>query len=133
MNCEASFLSFLRYLFFAVVIAFNTCVMASEYYGMSQLHADLISYCNSILTLMFTTELILKLMGLGARNYLNSIGNIFDALLVDEAHRLNYKSGLYQNLGENQILEIINAFNKYPSLLVVFIVLLPHKILSDYS
>lgn len=35
--------------------------------------------------------------------------NIFDALLVDEAHRLNYKSGLYQNLGENQILEIINA------------------------
>lgn len=35
--------------------------------------------------------------------------NIFDALIVDEAHRLNYKSGLYQNLGDNQILEIINA------------------------
>ena len=35
--------------------------------------------------------------------------NIFDALLVDEAHRLNYKSGLYQNLGENQILEILKA------------------------
>ena len=68
--------------FFAVVIAVNTCVMASEYYGMDQLHFDLINYCNSILTLLFTFELVLKLMGLGARNYLNSIGNIFDALLV---------------------------------------------------
>lgn len=33
----------------------------------------------------------------------------FDALIVDEAHRLNAKSGMYQNLGENQILEIIRA------------------------
>jgi hypothetical protein len=30
-------------------------------------------------------------------------------LLVDEAHRLNEKSGLYGNLGENQIKELINA------------------------
>ena len=30
-------------------------------------------------------------------------------LLVDEAHRLNEKSGLFSNLGENQIKEIINA------------------------
>ena len=35
--------------------------------------------------------------------------NIFDALIVDEAHRLNEKSGLYQNQGENQIKEIMNA------------------------
>ena len=33
----------------------------------------------------------------------------FDVLLVDEAHRLNEKSGLFSNLGENQIKEIINA------------------------
>lgn len=33
----------------------------------------------------------------------------FDCLIVDEAHRLNEKSGMYQNLGENQIKEIINA------------------------
>ena len=31
------------------------------------------------------------------------------ALVVDEAHRLNLKSGLYANLGENQIKEIINT------------------------
>jgi DUF2075 family protein len=36
-------------------------------------------------------------------------GDPFDALVVDEAHRLNEKSGLYLNLGENQIKELINA------------------------
>jgi DUF2075 family protein len=35
--------------------------------------------------------------------------NAFDALIVDEAHRLNEHSGLYGNLGENQIKEIINS------------------------
>jgi DUF2075 family protein len=32
-----------------------------------------------------------------------------DALVVDEAHRLNEKSGLYSNRGENQIKEIMDA------------------------
>lgn len=35
--------------------------------------------------------------------------NAFDALIVDEAHRLNEKSGLYGNLGDNQIKELIVA------------------------
>lgn len=35
--------------------------------------------------------------------------NILDTLLVDEAHRLNEKSGIYHNKGENQIKEIIHA------------------------
>lgn len=35
--------------------------------------------------------------------------NAFDVLIVDEAHRLNQKSGLYGNLGDNQIKEIIAA------------------------
>jgi len=35
--------------------------------------------------------------------------NLFDTLIIDEAHRLNEKSGLFQNLGINQILEIIEA------------------------
>lgn len=45
----------------------------------------------------------------GSGSFVDSQSNIFDALVVDEAHRLNLKSGLYSNLGENQILEIINA------------------------
>lgn len=35
--------------------------------------------------------------------------NAFDVLIVDEAHRLNEKSGLYANLGENQIKELIQS------------------------
>ena len=35
--------------------------------------------------------------------------NIVDTILVDEAHRLNEKSGMFQNMGENQIKEIIHA------------------------
>jgi DUF2075 family protein len=35
--------------------------------------------------------------------------NSFGALVVDEAHRLNEKSGLYANLGDNQMAELIGA------------------------
>ena len=33
----------------------------------------------------------------------------YDVLVVDEAHRLNAKSGMFQHLGENQVKEIIRA------------------------
>lgn len=45
----------------------------------------------------------------GSGSFVNEEANKFDALIVDEAHRLNFKSGLYSNLGENQALEIMNA------------------------
>jgi uncharacterized protein len=45
----------------------------------------------------------------GSGNFFVAQENSFDALIVDEAHRLNEKSGLYANLGENQIKEIIKT------------------------
>jgi len=45
----------------------------------------------------------------GSGSYTKTEPNVFDALIIDEAHRLNEKSGLYQNLGENQIKELISA------------------------
>jgi DUF2075 family protein len=45
----------------------------------------------------------------GSGSYINSRNGEFDALIVDEAHRLNEKSGMFSNLGENQIKEIIDA------------------------
>jgi DUF2075 family protein len=45
----------------------------------------------------------------GSGSYYSSKFNEFDVLIVDEAHRLNEKSGMFQNLGENQIKEIIHA------------------------
>lgn len=45
----------------------------------------------------------------GSGAYVETAPNTFDCLIVDEAHRLNEKSGLYGNLGVNQIKEIIVA------------------------
>ncbi|NEU10102.1 DUF2075 domain-containing protein [Flavihumibacter sp. R14] len=45
----------------------------------------------------------------GSGAYIGADANTFDALVVDEAHRLNEKSGMFKNLGENQIKEIIEA------------------------
>lgn len=45
----------------------------------------------------------------GSGSFTESTSNSIDVLIVDEAHRLNEKSGLYANLGENQIKELINA------------------------
>ncbi|PRO66422.1 DUF2075 domain-containing protein [Alkalicoccus urumqiensis] len=45
----------------------------------------------------------------GSGSYTEAGENELDALLVDEAHRLNEKSGMFQHLGENQTKEIIHA------------------------
>ncbi len=45
----------------------------------------------------------------GSGVFVDSLKDDFDCLIVDEAHRLNEKSGMFQNKGENQVKEIINA------------------------
>lgn len=45
----------------------------------------------------------------GSGGFFETDPNAFDTLVVDEAHRLNAKSGLYGNLGENQVMEIIRS------------------------
>jgi uncharacterized protein len=61
-----------------------------------------------------------KLKGEYKRDYISKLfqgsgsfhkcqSNLFDSIIIDESHRLNAKSGMYKNLGENQIKEIINS------------------------
>ena len=45
----------------------------------------------------------------GSGSYIDAPENEFDSLIVDEAHRLNEKSGMFSHLGENQVKEIIKA------------------------
>jgi len=45
----------------------------------------------------------------GSGGFHNADPNVFDTLVVDEAHRLNARSGLYGNLGENQVMELIRS------------------------
>lgn len=45
----------------------------------------------------------------GSGTYVDVSKNMIHTVLVDEAHRLNAKSGMFHNLGENQIKELIHA------------------------
>ncbi|SFD42054.1 hypothetical protein SAMN05216238_101260 [Lentibacillus persicus] len=45
----------------------------------------------------------------GSGSFTKSELNEFDVIVVDEAHRLNEKSGFFGNMGENQIKELIKA------------------------
>lgn len=60
------------------------------------------------LTGKFTKSRISNLFK-GSGSYFQSDKNDFDTLIVDEAHRLNEKSGLFSNLGENQVYEVIKS------------------------
>lgn len=51
----------------------------------------------------------IKTLFKGSGSFINVPNNFFDCLIVDEAHRLNEKSGMFNNLGESQIKEIIHA------------------------
>ena len=53
------------------------------------------------------TEISNLFSGSGA--FTQTSADAFDALIVDEAHRLNEKSGLYGNLGEHQVKELIHS------------------------
>ena len=64
-------------------------------------------YRSSLTGTLRQTEISNLFSGSGA--FIETEPNVFSVLLVDEAHRLNEKSGLYGNLGENQIKELIRA------------------------
>ena len=60
------------------------------------------------LTGSFTKTRISNLFS-GSGAFVNNEADSYDTLIVDEAHRLNEKSGLYRNLGDNQVTELIRS------------------------
>ncbi len=60
------------------------------------------------LTGAFTKSRISHLFS-GSGAFVEHEPDAYDTLIVDEAHRLNEKSGLYRNLGDNQVRELIRA------------------------
>ena len=51
----------------------------------------------------------LKNLFVSSGSFTSTLKEEFDVLIVDEAHRLNEKSGIFSHMGENQIKEIINS------------------------
>lgn len=60
------------------------------------------------LTGTFTRTRISNLFS-GSGAFMNDEADSYDTLIVDEAHRLNQKSGLYRNRGDNQVKELIRS------------------------
>lgn len=69
-----------NFIMFAIVL--NTLMMASEYYGMTQLHRTINDDLNIVLNVIFLAEMILKLIALGCKGYLSDKMNIFDGFVV---------------------------------------------------
>ena len=68
--------------FFTVLILINTLVLAMEFEGMSDAYAEVLSGFNLALTVSFMVEMVLKIAGLGPREYVGDSFNIFDAVVV---------------------------------------------------
>lgn len=51
----------------------------------------------------------ISLLFSGSGSFTETGSESFDTLIVDEAHRLKMKSGMFKNLGESQVKEIINS------------------------
>ncbi|OMJ69330.1 hypothetical protein SteCoe_32973 [Stentor coeruleus] len=65
-----------------MLILINTGVMASQYYKMTKIHSTISENINMALNLCFCVEMIMKLIGLGLRGYVDESFNIFDGILV---------------------------------------------------
>lgn len=56
-----------------------------------------------------TTKTRISNLFSGSGAFVNGAPDTYDTLIVDEAHRLNEKSGFYGNQGDNQVKELIRA------------------------
>ena len=63
-------------------ILLNSLIMAMEYHGMSDGYRMALTVINYIFALIFTIEMILKVMALGWKRYLMDSWNRFDCLIV---------------------------------------------------
>eukprot|EP00854_Cymbomonas_tetramitiformis_P005080 gene5080-6184_t len=67
--------------FFLVIISMNTLCLAMDHYGKSAELESFLYNSNYVLTIMFTVELVLKLLGLGLAYFFDAF-NVFDFVIV---------------------------------------------------
>ena len=65
-----------------IMVILNTLFLAMYYYEMPDSLQLFLTNGNFILTTFFLLEMILKIIGLGFKNYLSDSFNIFEALVV---------------------------------------------------
>nr|AAO83841.1 voltage-dependent non-L-type calcium channel alpha-1 subunit isoform A [Lymnaea stagnalis] len=68
--------------FVMTLITLNTIVLMMKYDGMSDNYKDVLAKLNEGFTVLFTLECLLKIIGLGPRNYFHDPWNVFDFTTV---------------------------------------------------
>ena len=68
--------------FISICILVNTVVLSIEYYQISYTLETTLSIINSVFTFIFVSEQVLKLLGLGLRDYVRDTMNYLDLLVV---------------------------------------------------
>jgi hypothetical protein len=71
---------FERIIFLAIII--NTFSMAIEYHGQPQLLTNILEYINYVSIILFTIEMILKIIAEGCFKYIQNLFNLFDGGIV---------------------------------------------------
>ena len=69
-------------MFITILIIANTIVLALEQYPEDPSTIEISNYLNEFFTWSFVVEMVIKLIGLGFKEYARDSFNIFDALVV---------------------------------------------------
>jgi hypothetical protein len=64
------------------LILANTLIMAADHYNESEDFYRGLYYANMVLTILFVGEMLIKIFGLGFKDYLKDGFNIFDAIII---------------------------------------------------
>ena len=73
---------FLFTLFITLLIVLNTVVLAFDSYPVNLERQEIAIQINDIVIWLFFAEMIIKLIGLGFKEYMRDAFNVFDAVLV---------------------------------------------------
>jgi hypothetical protein len=65
-----------------IIILINTLIMAIDHYDISDRVQNVLYYINMALTIIFVVEMVIKIFGLGFRDYLRDGFNIFDSIII---------------------------------------------------
>lgn len=69
-------------LFITLVIILNSLVLATEHYDQPDWLTIAQEYCNYVFTVIFACEMLLKIYGLGVKDYFTDSMNLFDFVIV---------------------------------------------------
>ncbi|XP_009871549.1 PREDICTED: sodium channel protein type 5 subunit alpha-like, partial [Apaloderma vittatum] len=94
-----------------VCIIVNTLFMALEHPDMSSHYRDMIYISDKVFTLIFTAEMILKIIALDPYNYFQQKWNIFDSIVV-MIGLISFK----ENLSSFRLLRIFKLAKSWPAL-----------------